>query len=127
MIDDNLRKIKKINDALLTLKNDIAVMKNDEKMLLDEKENLILETAQEMVNNGCTASYVDGVRWSVRNNPQSVHVMDEHKIPSIFFKEKVIRSLDKNSLRKALKNGEVIEGAYLNNGGVTLVMKEEEV
>ena len=49
---------------------------------------------------------------SVRNNAESVHVKDVTKIPNDYFVPQPPK-LNKAGLKKAIKDGEVIEGAEL--------------
>lgn len=44
---------------------------------------------------------------------ESVNVFDESLIDKKFMKEKITYSVDKTSIKKALKNGEVVDGATL--------------
>lgn len=44
---------------------------------------------------------------------ESVNVLDESLIDKKFMKEKITYSVDKTSIKKALKNGEVVDGATL--------------
>ncbi len=58
---------------------------------------------------------------SFRNTPPKLVVVDEAKIPSMFFEQKPV--LDKVHLKSALASGNLIEGASLSNGGVSLVVR----
>jgi len=51
----------------------------------------------------------------VKNNPPAVEVYAEDKLPKEFISEKVITSIDKASLKSALKSGDVL-GARLTQG-----------
>jgi hypothetical protein len=50
---------------------------------------------------------------SIRNNPESVTLVNEYQVPEIFRKEKVTVSIDKVAIKNALKNGEEVPGATL--------------
>ena len=50
---------------------------------------------------------------SIRNNPESVDLINEYLIPKEFIKEKVTVSIDKVSIKKALQNGDEVPGALL--------------
>ena len=50
---------------------------------------------------------------SRRINPPSVNVLDESSIPDLYFKEKVVRTLDKKSVAAAIKEGGSVPGAEL--------------
>jgi len=50
---------------------------------------------------------------SIRNNPESVEVLNEIQIDGKFWNEKVVRTLDKVAIKKAIHLGESVEGAVL--------------
>jgi hypothetical protein len=52
---------------------------------------------------------------SVVAAPARVIVTDEEDIPDCWWKEKVVRSLDKAGIRAALQNCEIIDGVELSN------------
>jgi hypothetical protein len=53
------------------------------------------------------------INLSIRNNPESVDLINEYLIPKEFIKEKVTESIDKVRIKKALQNGEEVPGALL--------------
>lgn len=122
-MDDMLRKIGALDDALLKHKNKIDTLTLEYKDMQRERDKLASRAANEMIECGCTASEVDGVVWSIRNTPQKVVITDEGLLPGKYIKEKVTKSPDKVLLKSALKNGAVIDGAYLDNGSITLIAK----
>lgn len=122
-MDEKLREIGEIDNALLRHKNQIDTLTREYKDMQNERNKLASAAANEMVESGCTSSEVDGVVWSIRNTPQKVMVTDESVIPPKFFKEKVTKSVNKTLLKSALKNGSTVQGAYLDNGSITLVAK----
>lgn len=58
---------------------------------------------------------------SVSNTPASVIITDETKIPDEYFRIK--KEVNKTKLKDALKDGAIIEGAQLSNGGSTIRIK----
>lgn len=56
----------------------------------------------------------------MRVNPKPI-VVDESKIPDRFWK--VEKSIKKAEINQAIKNGEVIDGVIMDNGGYTLTRK----
>lgn len=122
-MDEAIRKIALIDERLAAIeinKRELAAEASD---LERERARLVQSATHEMLENGCTATEVDGVMWSVRNTPQSVVITDESLIPPKFFREKVTKSVNKTALKSALNAGATVQGAHLSNGGVTLVAK----
>jgi hypothetical protein len=50
---------------------------------------------------------------SIRNNPESVEVLNEIQVDRRYWNEKVIWSLDKVAVKKAIQSGEAVEGCVL--------------
>jgi hypothetical protein len=51
----------------------------------------------------------------VRKNPPSVVVDDIAKIPTEFQKQKIEVTIDKTAIKKAIQNGEKVDGARLES------------
>lgn len=58
----------------------------------------------------------DGVRVTVRENPPSLKVVNEGEIPEKYFRQIVVRELNKDGLKRDLQAGEVISGATIEVG-----------
>lgn len=50
---------------------------------------------------------------SVRNNPESVDLVNEYQIPDCYKKEKVTVSIDKTAIKKDIQDGKEVPGAIL--------------
>jgi len=50
---------------------------------------------------------------SIRNNPESVEVLNEIQVDRRYWNEKVVWSLDKAAVKKAIQSGEAVEGCVL--------------
>ena len=50
---------------------------------------------------------------SIRNNPESVEVLNEIQIDRKYWNEKIVWSLDKAAVKKAIQSGESVEGCVL--------------
>lgn len=59
---------------------------------------------------------------SLRNNPPKVVVTDETRIPAEFWKEKIVKTLDRTLLKEALET-DIVPGAELSNGGASLTVR----
>ena len=53
------------------------------------------------------------LKLSIRNNPESVNLVNEYQIPDKFKKEKVTVTISKSEIKKALQDGEDVPGATL--------------
>ena len=51
---------------------------------------------------------------SVRLNPESVEIVNEYQVPDIYRKEKVTVTIDKTSIKEAIKSGLEVPGAVLD-------------
>lgn len=58
----------------------------------------------------------DGVRVTVRENPPSLKISNEGEIPEKYFRQVVVRELNKDALKRDLQAGEVIAGASVEVG-----------
>jgi hypothetical protein len=122
-MDEKLKKIAELDRDILSLKNTIKDHQGYLKEREEERGRLAAAAANEMVEAGCTSSDTGGIRWSIRNTPQKVIITDETLLPPKYIKETVTKSPNKTLLKNAIKNGAEIQGAYLDNGSVTLVSK----
>ena len=59
---------------------------------------------------------------SLRNNPSKVVITDETRIPAEFWKEKIVKTLDRTLLKEALET-DIVPGAELSNGGASLTIR----
>ena len=72
-------------------------------------ERYMLERAK--ANGGEIAT--DSITVKVRKCPPSVDIFCEQDIPECYWREKVVRSVDKTAIKDALKAGEYVPGAAL--------------
>lgn len=127
------------DDTILSLKDGIAdkaigygkVIKqltSDEKQLAEKmkadaerKASLIskIKRLKDALQQGLEAAGLDHVKdvdlaiW-IQNNPSSIRLTDEDKVPDDFIK--TTTSLDKKGILAALKDGEDVPGAELTQG-----------
>ena len=50
---------------------------------------------------------------SIRNNPESIEILNEVQIDRKYWNEKIVWSLDKAAVKKAIQSGESVEGCVL--------------
>jgi hypothetical protein len=62
---------------------------------------------------GTDAILTNKGEMKVRKNPPSVVIDDVAKIPTEFQKQKIDVTIDKVALKKAIQNGEKVDGAHI--------------
>jgi len=86
-----------------------------------------IEGEQESLKNAMIREYLENGLFPasdilhIKKVPIGVIVTDESKIPDQFFK--IEKKLDKKALNEAVKGGEEIDGATLDNGGYTIMIR----
>jgi uncharacterized protein YeeX (DUF496 family) len=99
---------------------DIKAMKDAEKRIADRRksiENRVNWMKNYLLSNmqrtGITS--IDCPQFSIklRNNPESVKVLDEDLIPDEYIVKKIEHSVDKVAIKNAIKSGEKIDGVEL--------------
>lgn len=121
-MDNKLRYLAKIDEDIIQAKKHIQEWKQELDKLQGAKDTIVLQITDEMIECGCTSSDVDGVRWSIRNNPPKVIITSESDLPEKYIRVKTIREPNKVLLKTALQKG-TVSGAMLSNGSVSLTAK----
>lgn len=127
MIQEALGQVEK--DINTKIENTCKVMKEieadalgiDEEIkrltvLKKQKENTAKKLKEyiEFEMNGIGLNKVEGKLFKISfRKSKAVKILDETKIPKEFIKIKTTETISKTELSKALKNGEIIEGAEL--------------
>lgn len=117
-----------MEDEYLLNDDELLRLRAEKKQYVDFVDGKIkqLEHKQEVLKEAIIREYHEqGVCPSgiihIKKIPRGVIVTDETKIPEQFFK--IERKLDKKTLNEAVKGGETIDGATLDNGGYTLMIR----
>jgi hypothetical protein len=118
-------KVEKCGNAICYLnmrKQAIEAMKAEEKRIstqrkMLEKGNKSLEEAFAYVlkNMGDKEVITKYGVMKVRKNPPSVVIDDLSKVPTKFQHQKIEVTIDKTAIKKAIQNGEKIDGARLES------------
>lgn len=114
-IENTCKVIKEIDADAVGIDEEIkrltALKKQKENTVNKLKEYITFEM------NGIGLNKVDGKLFKISfRKSTSVNIIDETKIPKEFIIVKTTESISKKELGKALKNGEIIEGAELIQG-----------
>ena len=111
-IENTCKVIKEIEADSIGIEEEIKRL----SALKKQKENAVkkLKEYVEFEMNGIGLNKVEGKLFKISfRKSKVVKVLDETKIPKEFIKVKTTESISKTDLGKALKNGEIIEGAEL--------------
>lgn len=130
LYEDTLESIEEgINDKaentaklIKSIEGDILALKAEEKRLNERRtslENQVKHLKEYLQHNLeiCGLTKVKGQLFTIgiQNNPASVKVLDESKIPEHYFVPHPSK-LDRKALKEAFKNGELVEGAEFTQG-----------
>ncbi|TGY43165.1 siphovirus Gp157 family protein [Clostridium perfringens] len=111
-IENTCKVIKEIEADSIGIDEEIKRLSDLKK----QKENAVkkLKEYVEFEMNGIGLNKVEGKLFKISfRKSKVVKVLDETKIPKEFIKIKTTETISKTDLGKALKNGEIIEGAEL--------------
>lgn len=111
-IENTCKVIKEIEADSIGIDEEIKRL----SALKKQKENTVkkLKEYVEFEMNGIGLTKVEGKLFKIFfRKSKAVNVLDETKIPKKFIKIKTTETISKTDLGKALKNGEIIEGAEL--------------
>ncbi len=111
-IENTCKVIKEIEADSIGIDEEIKRL----SALKKQKENVVkkLKEYVEFEMNGIGLNKVEGKLFKISfRKSKVVKVLDETKIPKEFIKVKTTESISKTDLGKALKSGEIIEGAEL--------------
>lgn len=110
--ENTAKVIRELEGNINTLTTEIQRL-NERKTALNNNVKYLKEYLQsEMEKVGKTKIKGELFNVGIQNNPASVYVTDETKIPLVYFTEQKPK-LDKTRLKNDLKSGAEIEGADL--------------
>ena len=123
-VEDNLEvKAESMAKLVRGIDGDVAALKEEEtrlakrrKALENKQTNIKLFLENQLKQMGLDKVETPLFKVSIQNNPPSVNILDEDLIPEQYKKTVTTTSLVKNDILKALKEGQVIEGAELKQG-----------
>ena len=108
-------------DAIKAILSDYGLQKKATEKKIEGLEEKALSGLLEDKEQGSVGRIVGNTVYSLmRVNPKPI-ITDESKIPDKFWK--IEKSIKKAELNQAIKDGEVIEGVMLDNGGYTITRK----
>ncbi|MDU1053331.1 siphovirus Gp157 family protein [Clostridium baratii] len=111
-IENTCKVMKEIEADALGIDEEIKRL----TVLKKQKENTAKKLKEyiEFEMNGIGLNKVEGKLFKISfRKSKAVKILDETKIPKEFIKIKTTETISKTELSKALKNGEIVEGAEL--------------
>lgn len=123
-IEDNLevkaeniaKLIKGIDGDIETLNVEEKRLANKRKALENKKANIKAYLENQLISIGKNKVKTPLFTINIQNNPPSVNIIDEDKIPEQFKKTVTTTTVTKKELLDALKMGQVVEGAEIKQG-----------
>ena len=138
MLEDETAPQDEIGKALIALQSDIVTKAENGMAYMAKLEEVIagakaekkridafikaMESRKKRIEGayiyalktlGTDAILTNKGEMKVRKNPPSVVIDDVAKIPTEFQKEKIDVTIDKVALKKAIQNGEKVDGAHI--------------
>ena len=95
-------EVERLNSRKKSIEGNVDRLKENLKMAM-------IVTGKEKIKTGL-------FNITVANNPVALKVVDENKIPEIFFTYETIKKMDKATIKDLLKAGQIVEGAELTQG-----------
>lgn len=108
--------IRNIEGDVIALDKEIERLKNRKDSLKNSKDRLKKNLMEAMIETGKEKIKTELFSISVANNAPAVHITNENLIPSMYFNVKEIKNLDKERVKKILKQGNEIDGVELTRG-----------
>lgn len=120
-INESEMKTKSVNYGFyiknLEGQNEVIKSEIDRLTELKRRNELNIDRLKGIVANTLLTFNVERIddpllKLSLRKS-QSIRIIDETRIPSDFFKEKVTRTVDKTAIKEAINKDQVVSGAEL--------------
>ena len=140
MLEDETAPQDEIGEALIALQSDIVTKAENGMAYMAKLEEVIagakaekkridafikaMESRKRRIEGayiyalktlGTDAILTNKGEMKVRKNPPSVVIDDVAKIPTEFQKQKIDVTIDKVALKKAIQNGEKVDGAHIEH------------
>jgi hypothetical protein len=84
--------------------------KKKRENIIDRLKDIV---KQKMIEFNIESVKTPTINISIRNNPESVEVLNEIQVDRRYWNEKVVWSLDKAAVKKAIQSGEAVKGCVL--------------
>jgi hypothetical protein len=106
-----------LEQEIMDLKKRMQVISNAIGSKEAEQERIKKAVLDDFLNNGV----VPAKPFEVRRLPPKPIIIDESKLPDKFVK--IERKIDKKLINDCFKDGEMIDGVALDNGGYTVAVR----
>lgn len=99
-------------------------MRERKERLKDTADSLLRQIANALEAEGMPSLRLPEATVSLKQVPPSVEITDEDAVPPSYWRVKPeTRELDKKALLEDLKQGVIVDGAMLSNGGTTVQIR----
>lgn len=98
------------------IEDEIERLKTMKAKTENAKNALLRYLKDSMDMDGITELDFTIFKAKIKKNPPRLEIKDETNVPVKFWKEKIVKSVDKDAIKEALKSGEEIAGCYLFQG-----------
>lgn len=119
-------QLKAIQSQRDDLKAQLEITKNAISKFDEAENELKLALIQAMQEAGQSKAEFTFIKATISKPSKIVSITDAESIPKEFIKKKETESIDKAGIKKLLQKGEVIPGAELTDGAVTLKIEDIE-
>ena len=115
--------IKSVEQMSEACKNEQARLKERQQSFDKKVEQMKLYLLENLIAIGETKITDPLITISTRKPTKVVVIDSEENIPSLYLKSKTVTSVDKREIEKALKDGEEVSGAHLEDGKQSITIK----
>ena len=104
--------IKNIEAPVVAIDEEIKRLTEMKRSYQTKANNLVNYISYTMQKNGIDEVKCDIVRFFFRKS-EALEITDESLIPEEYIKTKEVKTVDKNAIKKDIKEGKEINGAYI--------------
>jgi len=115
--------IKSVEQMSEACKNEQARLKDRQQSFDKKVEQMKSYLLENLIAIGETKITDPLITISTRKPAKVVVIDSEENIPSFYLKSKTVTSVDKREIEKALKDGEEVSGAHLEDGNQSITIK----
>lgn len=115
--------IKTVEQMSEACKNEQARLKERQLSFDKKAEQMKAYLLENLLATGETKITDPLLTISTRKPSKVVVIDDEENIPSLYLKSKTVTSIDKREIAKALKDGDEVLGAHLEDGKQSITIK----
>lgn len=120
-LDNIATWIEKNKSQIDWIKNKIADLRKMQKALTNKNDSLMQYLTDAIDDIGVKSIQTQNHVLKPRNYAPRVEILDETKIPARFVELETKTKIDKTEIRKAIQNGETVDGAEMTANRKTVI------